>query len=501
MNERTVSKIAGSFTTLFVVAIVLMANYLAYRHYQRFDWTSQNIFTLSAKSKEVLRGLNKDLDIYVFLSRGESSFEQTDELLKRYVASSSHVHVHYVDPDREPTQFKLLAQRFGVAAGVIESGAAVADVAAVVAVGDKNWHIKREDLVALDIGPMPGEQGAGQEQVSIKAEQALSGAIVQVTSGRATQVCVTQGHGEWSLEDSAERSLSAFKTGLRHDNVNWQAFETLGKTSVPRECDAVFVLGPLRAFSSAETKLLFDYLNNGGNLWLALDPVIELDQVALTGFEDPLHELGIRLDRDLVLELAQDRLLSPNAAEFIVTEFGDHETTRPLQHSARVFMTLSRSVTALPEHAGLDILLRTSDKGFGETTISDIKAGSDLKRGPGDIEGPASLAVATRVGKSAEAAAKGEHTPGGRLIVVGDSDLLQAPLLESAELANFHLASAWTGWLTERPALIAIPPKKVKTGNIVFTQDDLSALRFRVAVLVPAAAFILGLAVWLNRRQ
>ncbi|HEX7476563.1 MAG TPA: hypothetical protein VF331_02030, partial [Polyangiales bacterium] len=93
-----------------------------------------------------------------------------------------------------------------------------------------------------------------------------------------------------------------------------------------------------------------------------------------------------------------------------------------------------------------------------------------------------------------------QHKTGGRLIVVGDSDFLQGPLLESAELANFHLASAWAGWLTERPALIAIAPKKIKSGNVVLTQDDLWALLFRVAVLVPGAAFVLGIAVWLNRR-
>ncbi|HEX2679148.1 MAG TPA: hypothetical protein VHM19_21005, partial [Polyangiales bacterium] len=217
------------------------------------------------------------------------------------------------------------------------------------------------------------------------------------------------------------------------------------------------------------------------------------------GFEDPLRELGINLDRSLALELSQDHLLSPNASEFVVTEFGDHVTTRPLQHAARILVTLARTVSAQPEHANLDILLRTSEKGFGKTTISEIKSGAELKPGPGDIPAPASLAIAARVGKHADDGTA-ESTPGGHLIVVGDSDILQPPLLDSAELANSYLVSAWTGWLTQRPALIAIPPKKVKTGNIVFTQDDLAALRFRVAVLIPAAAFILGFAVWLNRR-
>ncbi|HEX7480440.1 MAG TPA: GldG family protein, partial [Polyangiales bacterium] len=441
-ERRLLKTAAGSASALFVLAIVVMVNYLAFRHYQRFDWTSQGMFTLSPKSKEVLRGLGKDIDIYVFMSRGEQSYASTDELLKRYTAVTQRVRVHHVDPDRDAAQFKLLAQRFGIAAGVIETGEARADVAAVVVSGDKNWHVNREDLVATDMS-LPGEPD-GQQEVHIKSEQALTGAIAQVTAGRATKVCVTKGHGEWSLEDSAERSLAGFKSGLHHDNITWDAFDTLGQRAVPAGCDAVFVLGPLRAFSAAEAKTLFDYLRAGGNLLLALDPVIQLDQVAVTGFEDPLHDLGVRVDRSLVLELSQDRLLSPNAAEFVVTEFGDHVTTRAMQHAARVFMTLARSVAPTGEHPGVEILMRTSDKAFGETAIGEVKQGSQPQQGPGDIPGPVALAVALQVGKGE---LDTQHKTGGRLIVVGDSDFLQGPLLESAELANFHLASAWAGWL------------------------------------------------------
>jgi hypothetical protein len=161
-------------------------------------------------------------------------------------------------------------------------------------------------------------------------------------------------------------------------------------------------------------------------------------------------------------------------------------------------MALARSISPEGNDPKVEILLRSSDQAFGETAVADVSQDSEPKRGPGDIEGPLSLAVATQLGVSE---AESDKKTGGRLIVVGDSDFLQGPLLESPELANFHLASSWTGWLTERPALIQIPPKKVKTGNIVFTQDDLWALFFRVAVLVPGAAFVLGFAVWLNRRS
>jgi hypothetical protein len=368
-------------------------------------------------------------------------------------------------------------------------------VAAVVAKGDETWHVGREDLVGFDYGPMDGE-----EELNVKAEQALTGAIVQVQSGRATKVCVTEGHGEWSLDEAAppERSLQSLKTGLRHDNIEWKALATLGKEKVPEDCDAVLVLGPQRAFSEAEAKLIVDYVKQGGNALLALEPVIEHDTVRPTGFESALSDLGVRVDPSLVIELDPDRLLTPNTIEFVTTDFGDHVTTRPLVGAARVLIPMARSLSTLGANPELEVLLRTSDKAFAATDISRIMTGDgEPERGPDDIAGPIDLAYALRVGVDPDEL---DPKPGGRLVIVGDSDFVSGPLLEAPELANFHLASAWIGWLTEREALIEIPPKKVKTGSIVFTQEDLMGLFFRVVVLLPGAALLLGIAMWLNRR-
>ena len=108
----------------------------------------------------------------------------------------------------------------------------------------------------------------------MKTEQALSGALVQVTSGRATKVCITDGHGEWSLDAGGERALLIMKDELKRENIETEALATRGKSSLPKECDAIFVLGPIKAFSSEESEALKKYVDAGGNLLLALDPVI-----------------------------------------------------------------------------------------------------------------------------------------------------------------------------------------------------------------------------------
>jgi hypothetical protein len=311
---------------------------------------------------------------------------------------------------------------------------------------------------------------------------------------------VTKGHGEWSLAEGEERSVASLKLGLRHDNIEWEALETLGKKEVPKGCDAVFVLGPSRAFSEAEAKLVLDYVRGGGNALLALDPVIEADAIQPTGFESALQAVGVKVDSSLVVELNPERLLSPSPVEFLVTGFGDHETTRGLQDRARVLVGIARSLSVAEHSDRIEVLLRSSERAFGAVDVANVMASEkEPAKGAGDLAGPLDLALAVRL--TAEPDAAGETKRGSRLIVVGDSDFVTPALLEAPELANFHLASAWTGFLTERAALIEIPPKKVKGGNIVFTQDDLMGLVFRLCILLPGAVLILGVAVWFKRRS
>lgn len=489
-RRRLAIQVAGSTSALLVTAIVLMANYLGFRHYTRFDWTRQGLFTLSPKSEEVLKGLRADIDLYVFMSRGEPNFADTEELLKRYQAATDRVRVRYVDPAREEAEYRMLAQRFGLTTGEDQ------EVAAVVTAGDKRWSVKRDDMLEWDYGSVGAQEG---EQIDVKAEQALTGAIVQVISGRATKLCVTRGHGEWSLDEASERSLAGLQNALKHDNVEWQAIDTLGKSSWPAECNAVYVLGPLRPFSEGEAAALNDYLHKGGNALLALDPVVERDEVQPTGLEETMRELGVRIDPTLVIETNPEHLVTQNALEFIVTAFGDHPTTRPMVGGDRVLFAMARGVDAT-DAGGADILLRSSPESYGETNIAQIQTGSAPTRDSSDMGGPISLAVATRVGAAEADDAAADKKPGGRLIVMGDSDWIQQEVMDVPVFSNDYLAGAVTGWLAERPALIAIPPKKAKVGYITFTQDDVMSVMFRVVIMLPGAAMLFGVAVWLNRR-
>ncbi len=501
-RRRRVGGLAHVAASLVLaLAVVLMLNYLSFRHYERWDWTEEGIYTLSERTEEELRALSEPVDVYVFLSQGEANYPEVEELLDRYGAVTGQVRTHFVDPDRNPSEFRVLAQRFGISTAMIEGGGTLADVAAVVTRGERKWTITRDDLRSLDFGSLDSDD----PKIDVNAEQAFTGAIVQVTSGEPTKVCASTGHGEWSIEGGSERSLYALQDELRRDNVEMESVETFGTRPVPDDCDALFVIGPLRSFGEDEARQLLAYLDRGGNVLFALDPVLEHDRIEPTGLEGLLEELGVHVDSSIVLETDLERLLPPGnpMGPFLVTSYGDHRTVEALaQTRGRAVLALARSVRPV-DGSGATVLLQTSERGWAETDVSELAADQEPEAGPDDVRGPVSLAVATarRSGGAPAEDEGGEEPRGGRVVVVGDAEWLMAEALRDPRYTNFDLAFAWTGWLTERETLISLQPKQVSARPMSISDGDLGSLAFRLIVLMPAAMLLLGFAMWWSRRS
>lgn len=481
--------------TALVAVLVVLVNYLSARHFQRWDLTRDHLFTLSERTTALLKQLERPVELYVFMSSAEQAYPELRELVERYRAETSKLTVQFVDPDREPSRFKLLAEKYGVRAGLQENGQTEAELAALAVSGDKHWSITRDDLVEVDYDSLGGKPS--EAKINVKTEQALSGAIVQVTSGRATKVCISEGHGEWSLTDSAERPLAAVKEELRRENIQLEALATRGKSELPKECDALFVLGPRKALSEEEAGALARYLAAGGNLLLALDPVVEGARVAPTGLESLAASAGIRVDAAIAVEPDKDKQLAPSPVEaFVVSDYGQHPAVRAVAAlRSPVVLQLARSLGTTGDKA--QMLLAASDKAYGETKLDQLTAGDALKRGEGDIEGPVALAVAAETRGASQG---GAEKKGGRLIVIGDSDWLFAELLQQPQLANVDLLASFTGYLTEREALVSIAPRKIDAQAMVITEEGLLGILLRVVLLMPLAVLVLGVGVWWQRR-
>lgn len=487
--------------TMFALLTFFQLNYLAFRHFERWDWTSDARFTLSERTRAELRGLERDVDLWLLLSEGEPAFADVRELLERYRAESPRVRVHHVDPDAQPGEARRVAERFDIALSTGE-GESFADVALVVSAADRRWKITRDDLVSLDLGSFDEDGGDGPK-VDVKAERAISGAMAQVLRGRPTKICLATGRGEAAM--GGDRPLFFLREELERENAVLEDFDAVGLHAVPEGCDAVFVVGPQRSWEERDARRLVAWAREGGNLLLALDPVFAREAIQPTGFEEPLQDLGVAVDRDVVLEMDPRLLLRRDPSDlFRVVAFEDHPTTASaLTRGGGLAVNLVRSVRA-EEGADAVSLFATSESAFGETDLGGLVADADLLAGPEDRPGPLSLAVAFEAPpppSRASSARQDEAPRRGRVVVVGDSDWLVPELLQEPAFANVDFFLAVTGWLTERAELLEIAPRRSNLQAVVMSEADVSGVAWRIFAFLPGAIFLLGFAVWWSRRQ
>ena len=97
------SKYVGYVTIYIIVilAVIVVANFLANRYNKSYDATSNKRFTLSDQTKKVVGELKQDVTISYF-DRAQG-MQAGKDLLDRYQNLSSKVHVQYVDLLKNPT--------------------------------------------------------------------------------------------------------------------------------------------------------------------------------------------------------------------------------------------------------------------------------------------------------------------------------------------------------------------------------------------------------------
>src|SRR3989442_4191881 len=110
-GPRTRKVLAGAnfaVYTLAVIAIAALANWFVDRNDKTWDLTPNKSYSLSPQTIKLLRGLDRDVIVYVFEQK--QRMREGHDLLDNYASTSRRLTVKYVDADGEP----VLAKHFAV---------------------------------------------------------------------------------------------------------------------------------------------------------------------------------------------------------------------------------------------------------------------------------------------------------------------------------------------------------------------------------------------------
>jgi ABC-type uncharacterized transport system involved in gliding motility auxiliary subunit len=455
----------------------------------RADWTSTQLYTLSEKTENIISGLGEEIRVIVFMTPATSMYDQVHELLERYKAASDKITVEYIDPDKEPLKTRQLAEQFGVQ---------VADTV-VFAFGDRTKYVTSDQMAEMDYSG--AQYGQGPTMRAFKGEEQFTSAILSLVAPDVPRVYFVTGHGEASTAaptgGAGDRGLSVLTDALERDNMDTDDVSLLSG-DVPADADVIAIVGPSRAYTEAEIAALSAFLDQGGRMLVALDPLIDTDgTMRSTRLEAFLAGRGVIVHDDLVVDPSR-RLPFYDLSAVYLEDFPSHPVTQGLEGFAVLF-TVARSLAADGDSAA--VLVQTSDEGWGETNLGMLLRGEPVAVDDDDHPGPAAVGIA--VERLADFGGDFSDEAGGnesfRLVVFGDSDFLTD--LDIANAGNAILATNSFNWLVAREDLVGIPPRDVEQVSLFLTQQQMRNLLLLVLIAMPGAAVLAGILVWRRRRH
>jgi ABC-type uncharacterized transport system involved in gliding motility auxiliary subunit len=467
------SATAGIF---LVVALVAMVNWLGYRHYARGDWTHSKIYSLSAKTKNILKGVTREVRVVVLMTPSTPLFGETKELLDRYQAACPEIKVEYIDPERDPLRTKALAQEFGVSAANT----------VVFASGGRKKYVTSNQLADYDYSGV--QMGQAPKLKGFKGEEQFTSAILGVVSTKVPKVYFVTGHGEHDPDGFGGDGMSKFKEMLTRDNLDIQKTSLLAG-SVPSDCDLLVIAGPKAPYTDAEKAALKAYLEKGGRAFIMLDPLIGAQQRP-SGLVEFLKSYGVQVNDDLVIDPAR-RLPFFDLSAVYVTDFRSHPVVDGLQGLA-VLLPVARSVTTVSAPGATStILLTTSDKGWGETNLALLIKTGQAAKDAKDTPGPVPLGVAAQPDK--------DKDKGWRLVVFGNSAFLTNAQIDNAGNSNLGLNAV--NWLARQEQALGIAPSAPEQVQLFLSATQMRNIFLISLVGLPGLAIVLGVAVWWRRRR
>lgn len=470
------------------LAVVIMVNWLASRHYLRADWTQSGYYKLADKTKQVLGSLKEPLDVVVFLppSGGhdyvEKVLDDVRNLLKEFqFYGKSRLRVEYVDPQRDLARAQQLVTQY-----TLDSPDVV-----VFASGTRHKYVRLDEMVNLESDPTD----MGESRVkSFKGEGLFLSAIQTVTEEKPPNVYFLTGHGEHDPEDFDQRDgYSEIVRYIKRDNITVQKWNLLEKQALPTDAGLIVVAGPHKPFSPAEVNALEQYLKDRGRLLLLLDPH------APSGLEPFLKRWGVQVDDDLAMRkagvLLGTELLDVNA---VGAEYAPHPITAKLAGTNTEFPYV-RSIRLAQQSAGgtadqphVTELVKAGAEYWGETDTDNEHATFDPAT---DITGPLPLAVAVETSKPQGVTVDIGVT---RMVVVGTSRFVDNGSLGGGNL-DFFMNSL--NWLLQREQLVAVSPKLPQEFRLDMSPHQQMAVYILVMGGMPLVVAFIGLAVWLGRRK
>ncbi|MEK7309871.1 MAG: GldG family protein, partial [Planctomycetota bacterium] len=482
-KQKALTFVNVAVMVLIALAILVGVNYVSNRQFYRYDCTFNKEYSLSDKSKELIKQLKEPLTIYTFFvpPQDQAIFDiqrMMNDLLEEYqIYSGGKIFVEKITVAANPEMVEVLQKKFKLET--------IAPNDMILRSGDNQKNVNLVETYEVEYGPY-GQPGGIK---AFRGEETLTSAIMTMVKTQKTILYFTAGHNEGEVKNQSPEGLSTFANYLQRENIEIKQLNLLEATEIPRDCSALIVMGPKTPISAPERNLINNYLKNGGRALIAIDPLAD------AGLADFLTEWGVRISDGIVID--PERCVAFLGRKDVTCLASDTYGNHPITNKMRGEMSIlpgTRAVDSISPTMATE-LLKSSGNSWLETNMDDFAKNKASFDKDSDRRGAINLGVAVT---------KKEDDKEGRMVVLGDSDMVRNKFIDANSMMGFgrvDLALNSIRWLTGQEVFISVEPKKTESRRIELTPGRMTFLFWFSLLMVPAIGAAFGIAVWLIRRR
>ncbi len=369
----------GSYSAVLIVIVVAIAVVINLifsalpENFKAADLTPGKLYTVCDKTKEMLKGLDKDVTITV-LANEDSADDTLVKLIERYKDGSKHIKVKYKDPEVDldaANNYSDLTQN-----------------SVIVSSDTKELTIDYNEIYVSDYSDY---YTTGSYSTTFDGEGQLTSAIAAVSAENSTKVYYLSGHGETELSES----LSSLIT---KQNFETAELNLMSEGSIPEDCACLIINYPQNDLGSDEANLIIKYLDEGGRALITAG----YTENTLKNFASVFDAYGMKLGDGVVMESSGSYYQYPL---YVLPNIESTDFMTDLDN-VNILMPNTLGITkteSSSDDESSESSTASSDSGEGsDVTITDLLTSSDgaylktvengqlstYEKESGDVEGP-----------------------------------------------------------------------------------------------------------------
>lgn len=475
-------------STLLVIAIliavfILINSIVAYFDFTPIDCTTSQDYTLTDESKERVNNIEQEVNIYFV---GWSDTDKDYILAKQYNKANSNINVEIIDV----TENLEIANKYDVTSD---------DKVIIIESGEASRTLSYYDIVTYD---------SNYNEVDI-AEQKITSAILNVTSGVIPKVYFLTGYTSFSLSN-VNGGLNLFSQYLEDEVLTYEELNILNTQKVPDDCDTLIIMTPEKDFDKMVADKIIEYIKTGGNiLWLnGAYP----QKMELTNVDRVLAEYGINsFDSGYIYETSSANTIL-GYPFCLIPEVQYTDITKDVYQGAGAILLYPTKININSDKLEeLNVektdLVLTGDTTYFTTDITGQGITSSNSEKGSFVVGAQMIKTISENTNSEDEA---DNSVKSRLIIYGNDYFITDQSLQDSSGNSYYMIylsnNADLGlnsiaYLTNQDQDITIRKSYSDSVTSFTPTDKEKSVIMAIVFIVPIAVIFLGIVVWIIRRR